>query len=188
MVDNTASIARYVVPHVVSKSFGLPEYAVEGRIVCDILWGGNLYGSRGIGVAIYKDTDNVINTMYPYCFFPRQFHLCVTTKFVFPKLLLFTFPVPTVLACVFSLLFVFFSNLLFASWSWDLALEFYFQLPFQIFKKTGWLRVHLRQQEPTLFSRCETAKCLSIRAERKIVSGWSAWVSALPALLYSVLL
>jgi len=43
MVDNTASIARYVVAHVsVSKSFGLPECAVEGRVVCDMLWDGNL--------------------------------------------------------------------------------------------------------------------------------------------------
>lgn len=42
MVDNTASIARYVVAHVVSKSFGLPEYSLEGRVVCDVHLGGNL--------------------------------------------------------------------------------------------------------------------------------------------------
>lgn len=42
MVDNTASIARYVFAHAVSKSCGLPEYVVEGRVVCDMLWSGNL--------------------------------------------------------------------------------------------------------------------------------------------------
>jgi len=42
MVDNTASTARYVVIHVVSKSFGLLECAVEGRVVCDMRLGGNL--------------------------------------------------------------------------------------------------------------------------------------------------
>ena len=183
MVDNTASIARYVFAHVVSKSRGLPEYAVEGRVVCDMLWGANLWESSGIGVAIYKDTDYMINTMCTYHFFPHQLHLCVTTKPVFTKLVHLTLPLSTVVACLFSLLFLFyfFPLLLFASWSWDLALEFYFQLPFQIFYNTRWPGGHLHEQKTALFSRCETVESLNIRAEQKIVSGWSAWVCVLPA-------
>jgi len=121
-------------------------------------------------MAIYKDTDCVINTVYPYHFFPCQFHLCVTTtKSVFSKPLLITLPLPTVLACVFSLLFVLFSNLLLVSCSWDLALEFYLHIPFQIKKKTSDLENVFISRELHCFQGVRLLD-VWVWAEQKIVS------------------
>jgi hypothetical protein len=138
-------------------------------------------------VAIYKDTDYVINNVSlpllpspvpfvcneqvclpkaspPHLSSPHCPHVC----FLPPPCLLFISVVCIlVLGPCFGILL---------------------SVTFKYFLKTSWLPVHLHQQKTGLSSRCENAECLSIRAEQKIVSGWSAWVSVLFAFLYYVLL